>query len=67
MSSAFDESSPKITIKSSVATNQASRQEGFKFITIGVMQFCRNPLSHGDEPELTHNEAFELLCLANHI
>jgi hypothetical protein len=67
MANAFDESSPQIKINSPVLSNWSARQEGIKFITMGSTLFIRNPFSHGDEPEPPHNEAFELLCLANHI
>lgn len=67
MGTSFNHTNPLIKIKSPVPSNLSSRKEGFMYITMGSMQFVRNPLSHGDEPQPLHNEAFELLCLANHI
>lgn len=67
MSIVFNEAAPKIKIKSPVLQNLNSRKEGFKFIMMGSMLFIRNPFSHGDEPEILHNQAFELLCFANYL
>lgn len=67
MSYVFNDSSPIIKIKSPVPSNMKSRQEGFMFLTMGTTLYIRNPFSHGDEPQPSHNEAFEYLCLANSI
>jgi uncharacterized protein (TIGR02391 family) len=67
MGSAFNTNSTYIKIKSPTQSNWSSRQEGFMYLTMGSMQYIRNPFSHGDEPQPSHNEAFELLCLANHL
>lgn len=67
MGSAFNVSNPLIKVKSPVTVNWSSRQEGFMYLTMGAMQFIRNPYSHGSEPQPMHNEAFELLCFANHL
>ena len=42
-------------------------QEGFKFLAMGSMEHIRNRFSHGDEPEISPHEAFDLLRFLNYL
>ena len=46
MMSAFNESSPKISLTDSATTSDADEQLGYKFIFAGAMSAIRNPRGH---------------------
>ncbi len=66
MSFVFNEDAPKIKVNSPVSANWHSRQEGAKFLGMGSILCFKNPYGHGDEPEISHSNAFYLLCYANY-
>jgi uncharacterized protein (TIGR02391 family) len=47
------------------AENRESFQEGFKFLTMGMMASIRNVFSHGDEERRSAEECFEMLMFLN--
>lgn len=67
MAMAFSEQSPLIIIGDLADQAGRNRQEGMKFISMGTMQWWRNNLSHGDEDQLPHHEAFERLVLVGNL
>jgi uncharacterized protein (TIGR02391 family) len=66
MAFAFDEQKPKIKLNNLSNKQEVNEQIGFKFITMGLMHWWRNNLSHGDEEQIPHQEAIgRLICISN--
>lgn len=67
MAVAFSEQVPLIKVGDISTQSGANKQEGVKFVSMGIMQWWRNNLSHGDEEQLPHHEAFERLVLVSNL
>ena len=67
MAQAFDEDNPKIPITDTNTARGKSLQEGFKFLSMGSMEFWRNLFSHGDEPQISHIDAIAVLSTVSHM
>jgi uncharacterized protein (TIGR02391 family) len=67
MAHAFDENGPQIMITDTSTVRGHSLQEGFKFISMGAMEFWRNFLSHGDEAQIPHQDAIAILATVSHL
>lgn len=67
MGSAFSEVNPLIKLNGLSSLQERNEQEGFKLIAMGLMQWWRNNLSHGDEPQLPHHEALGRLILISNL
>ncbi len=68
MASAFDHDNPKIRLVEVTTTTQGRNEQlGFKFLTMGIMHWWRNNLSHGDEPQIPHHEALGRLILVSNL
>jgi uncharacterized protein (TIGR02391 family) len=68
MAYAFNEASPLISIADSSSTKRGKAlQEGFRFISMGAMEFWRNYLSHGDENQMSHQDAVAILATVSHL
>ena len=67
MSLAFSEDAPLIKINPLSNPHEKIMQEGYKFLAMGAMGNIRNKFSHGDEPEISPLDAFELLCFMSYL
>lgn len=67
MADAFREDLPKIKINDLDTQSKKTQQEGFKFISMGIMQYIRNCFSHDDVKQVPVQEAFAMLCLLNYL
>lgn len=65
MSRTFALPSPAVKINSLVTENEKSAQEGFQYLSMGMMQAIRNIFSHGDEDQRSPEEAYEMLMFIN--
>jgi uncharacterized protein (TIGR02391 family) len=67
MATVFSEQSPAICVVDTSTQAGCNTQEGMKFISMGIMQWWRNNLSHGDEAQIPHHEAFSRLILVSNL
>ena len=67
MARAFDEKGPKIQFNGLSNPQERNKQIGFKFISMGIMHWWRNNLSHGDEEQLPHHDALSKLILISNL
>jgi len=65
MSRVFNLTSPAIQLNSLTSENEKSIQEGYQYMSMGMMQAIRNIFSHGDEDQRSPEEAFEMLLFIN--
>lgn len=67
MAHVFSEQNPRI--KFSLLSNQQeiNKQIGYKFLCMGIMQWWRNNLSHGDEEQIPHHDALSRLILITNL
>lgn len=54
-----------LAIEGTEAENEEDFQEGFKFLSMGMMAAIRNVFSHGDEERREPEECFEMLLFMN--
>lgn len=47
--------------------SEQNKQEGFMHIAMGIMQWWRNTLSHGDEKQISHHDAIGRLFLISNL
>ncbi len=67
MMQALNENHPLIQIADINTRRDKSLQEGFKFISSGVMLFWRNKFSHGDEDQISYIDGFQILLTVNQL
>jgi uncharacterized protein (TIGR02391 family) len=67
MATAFSETAPLIKIADHTSTRGKGLQEGFKFLSMGAMEFWRNFCSHGDEDQMAHHHAIAMLATVSHL
>ena len=67
MAVAFSEQDPKIKFNGLATSQEINKQLGFKFMTMGIMYWWRNNLSHGDEEQLPHHDALGRLILVSNL
>lgn len=65
MAQAFKPDGGRLQLVGVEAENQESFQDGFKFLTMGMMSSIRNVFSHGDEERRSAEECFEMLMFLN--
>jgi len=65
MGKAFNLAGPLIALNSQITENEKGIQEGFQFLTMGMIRSMRNIFSHGDENQRSPEEAFEMLIFIN--
>jgi len=65
MGDVFNEQSPKIKFNNLSNQQEINKQKGFKLISMGIMHWWRNNLSHGDELQLPHHDALARLILVS--
>ncbi len=65
MAKAFKLDSPKIRINDLSTDNEKGAQEGYQFMTMGMMRAIRNVFSQGDENIRTPEECYEMLMFIN--
>ena len=67
MANAFCEDNPRICLNDLKSQDDINEQSGYKFISMGIMKWWRNNLSHGDEPQMPHQEAVGRLILVSNL
>lgn len=67
IAAAFLETNPKIKLNALSNAQERNEQIGFKFLTMGLMHWWRNNLSHGDEAQMPHHEALGRLILISNL
>lgn len=66
MGHVFSETSPLIRFNTLSTIQEKNKQIGFKLVSMGLMQWWRNNLSHGDEEQMSHHDAIgRLLMFSN--
>jgi len=65
MAKAFKLDSPKIRINDLSTDNEKGVQEGYQFMTMGMMRAIRNVFSRGDENMRTLEECYGMLIFIN--
>jgi uncharacterized protein (TIGR02391 family) len=65
MSKAFSLSNPLIPLNNMATENEKGIQEGYMFMTMGLMRGIRNIFSHGDENQRSPEECYEMLLFVN--
>lgn len=65
MSKVFSISNPLITLNSLTTENEKGIQDGYMFMTMGLMRGIRNIFSHGDENQRSPEECYEMLLFVN--
>jgi uncharacterized protein (TIGR02391 family) len=66
MSDVFNQDVPKIEIFDIANKRGKGLQDGFKLLSMGMMGFWRNYLSHGDEKQIPAKHALSILLLVSH-
>lgn len=67
MAGAFNEDDPKIRLNILGSSQEINEQVGFKLVTMGLMTWWRNNLSHGDEEQMPHHEALGRLIMVSNL
>ena len=67
MGTAFSEKRPFVRIVDTSTKRGIALQDGFKLLSMGVMGFWRNYLSHGDEKQIPHQHAIAILGVVSHM
>lgn len=67
MGNAFSEKKPYIKITDTSSKRGLALQDGFKLLSMGVMGFWRNYLSHGDEKQIPHQDGISILGVLSHM
>jgi len=67
MGKVFNLVNPLIKLNSLSNKTEQCEQEGFMHIAMGIMQWWRNSLSHGDIKQIDHQEALGRLFLASNL
>jgi uncharacterized protein (TIGR02391 family) len=67
MATAFSEQNPMIKFNNLSTSQEINKHIGFKFVTMGIMHWWRNNLSHGDEDQLPHHDALGRLIMASNL
>ena len=65
MAKAFKLDNPVITLNDLSTDNKRGIQEGYQFMTMGMMRAIRNVFSHGDENQRNPEECYEMLMFIN--
>jgi len=67
MATAFSETAPLIKVADTSCPRGKGLQDGFKFLSMGAMEFWRNLFSHGDEDQIGHHHAIAILATVSHL
>lgn len=67
MMKAFNEDDPIIKIADTSTKKGKSFQQGYRFIAAGSMLFLKNKYGHGDEPQESYIDGFQMLLTANQL
>lgn len=67
MATAFSETAPLVKIADISTARGKGLQDGFKFLSMGAMEFWRNYCSHGDEDQMGHHHAIAILATVSHM
>ncbi len=65
VSRAFSPSNPLLALNNLATENEKGSQEGYMFLTMGLMRGIRNIFSHGDEDQRSPEECYEMLLFVN--
>jgi uncharacterized protein (TIGR02391 family) len=64
---AFNENSPIILVADVSTRRGKSFQEGFRYISAGIMLHWRNKFSHGNEDQISYIDGFQLIMAINQL
>ncbi len=67
MIQAFNENNPIILVANISTKRGKSFQEGFRYISAGIMQYWRNKFSHGNEDQISYIDGFQLIMTVNQL
>lgn len=67
MIQAFNENNPIILVADISTKRGKSFQEGFRYISAGIMQYWRNKFSHGNESQISYIDGFQLIMTINQL
>lgn len=65
MSKAFNLNNTVIKLNKLITENEKGIQEGYQYLTMGLMRGIRNIFSHGDENQRDPEESYEMLIFIN--
>jgi len=65
MAKALRLDNPRVRLNSLSTDNERGIQEGYQFLTMGMIRAIRNIFSHGDEEQRAPEEAYEMLLFLN--
>ncbi|GIV04301.1 MAG: hypothetical protein KatS3mg015_3131 [Fimbriimonadales bacterium] len=65
MARSFNPQAPLIALNDLETENEKNIQEGYRFLTMGMMRAIRNIFSHGDEDQRSPEECYEMLLFLN--
>ena len=63
----LNEDSPIIPVADISTKRGKSFQEGFRYISVGIMQYWRNKFSHGNEDQILYIDGFQLILTVNQL
>lgn len=67
MAQAFALRNPVVKLNALATESERNEQEGFMLVSMGMMQWWRNTLSHGDKQQIPHHEALGRLFLVSNL
>ena len=70
MAEVFNKDKPVIDISNyhtGVITNPMDEKEGFMLIAMGIMQWCKNIVGHGDADQISPSDAASRIILISHL
>lgn len=65
MARAFKLQVPLVALNDLTTENEKNIQEGYRFLTMGMMRAIRNIFSHGDEDQRSPEACYEMLLFLN--
>jgi uncharacterized protein (TIGR02391 family) len=66
MATVFNDTSPVIAVADVTTIRGKGLQDGFKFLSMGAMEFWRNFCTHGNEEQMAHQDAVAILAAVSH-
>ena len=67
MANAFNETNPLIKFNALITSQDKNKQIGIKYVSMGLMTWWRNNLSHGDEIQMSHLDAIGRLMMISNL
>lgn len=67
MMKAFNEDNPLLKVANTSTKKGKAFQQGYRFLAAGSMLFIKNKYGHGDEPQESHIDGFQMILTANQL